>query len=244
MNLLFRGLLDLIYPPRCQVCRRFDPRPFCQSCWESIELIQPPVCRQCGAPLDPSATGPQECNDCRARQKSAIAWARSAGLYDGTLQRAILNLKYTGCRALAIPLAGLLVEAVRNLEDGQDSFDAVCPVPLHPQRQKERGFNQSELLAKYLCETAGLKMDKTIIQRIRPTLPQVMLPPKERGRNVRGAFALAPAADVAAKRILLIDDIHTTGSTLQECARVLQKGGAAAVCVLTLARPKPAWMAK
>jgi predicted amidophosphoribosyltransferase len=71
-----------------------------------------------------------------------------------------------------------------------------------------------------------------------------MLPPKERGRNVRGAFALAPAADVAAKRILLIDDIHTTGSTLQECARVLQKGGAAAVCVLTLARPRPAWMAK
>ncbi len=237
MNPFCRGLLDLFYPPRCQVCRRFAQEPLCPDCRAQIAFINPPVCRRCGIPLDPQAQGPEECLDCRKAQRQPITWARSMGLYEGSLRRAILAFKFLGRRALALPLADMLAS-----EGLDEAFDLACPVPLHPQRQRERGFNQSELLARYFCEKTGVSLRDGLLQRIRPTIPQVVLPAEHRAKNVRGAFSVSPQANIQGARILLIDDLYTTGSTLKECARVLQKGGAAAVCVLTLARPRPSWM--
>jgi ComF family protein len=240
MHPFWHGILDLLYPPRCQVCRCFNPQPFCTACLESIELIQPPMCRRCGTPFDPQATGPDECSDCRRDVSSPIAWSRSAGLYDGSLRKAILALKFLGRRSLAPALADLLASALPH----DATIDVVCPVPLHLHRLSERGFNQSELLAQYFCEQASLPHDPHFLYRARPTIPQVALPRQERGRNVRGAFALSDGKLAKDLHVLLIDDIHTTGSTLRECARILRKAGAAEVYVLTVARPRPAWMAR
>jgi ComF family protein len=192
--------------------------------------------------LDPQAKGPEVCLDCRRLQRHAITWARAAGIYQGPLQRAIVGLKFAGKRSLAIPLAGLLAGTMQNGLCKDLSFDFACPVPLHPERLKERGFNQSELIARYFCERTGIILNTALLQRIRPTIPQVLLPPEHRSRNVRGAFDLSPDAKAAGARVLLIDDVYTTGSTLRECARVLRRGGGAAVCVLTIARPRPPWM--
>jgi ComF family protein len=153
-----------------------------------------------------------------------------------------LNFKFAGRRVLAEPLAELLAETYRDGLCPEENFDLVSPVPLHPQRQKERGFNQSELLAEDFCQTTGLALAKDLLQRVRPTIPQVMLPRQERTKNVRGAFAVSDKVGVNGKDILLIDDIATTGATLKECAKILHKAGAEKVCVLTLARPRPPWM--
>jgi len=243
MHWLLRGVLDIFYPPRCQICRRFTPAPLCPHCLGQITLIQPPVCHHCGVPLDPLAKGPDKCLECLHSLSSPITWARSAGLYEGPLRQAILAFKFLGRRALTVPLADLLVGLLKNgLHGVHAAFDLACPVPLHPQRQKERGFNQSELIARYFCQQTGIRLETGLLQRTRPTIPQVMLPPGQRARNVRGAFSLSPQASAKGARILLIDDLYTTGSTLKECARVLRKGAAAEVYVITLARPRPSWM--
>jgi competence protein ComFC len=238
-----RAALDLFFPPRCQVCRRFAPVPICLDCQTDLRLIQPPLCEHCGLPLDPKAAGPALCRDCLAEKRSPIAWARAAGLYEGALRKAILALKFQGRRSLAPELAQMLVAAVQN--DALAAAappDLVCPVPLHPSRQAERGFNQSALLAHYFCERTGNELDCNLLFRTRPTIPQVALPRPERGRNVRGAFAVSEGKEIKGAKVLLIDDIYTTGSTLEECAHVLRRGGAADVYVLTLARPRPEWM--
>jgi predicted amidophosphoribosyltransferase len=103
MHPFLRELLDLFFPPRCQVCRRFAPQPFCSVCLNKVALVQPPLCRHCGLPLDPRATGPEECADCRSTKSSPFTWARSAGLYEGTLRKAILGLRATGDRR-ALPV--------------------------------------------------------------------------------------------------------------------------------------------
>jgi|WetSurMetagenome_2_1015567.scaffolds.fasta_scaffold103968_2 ComF family protein len=241
MYWFFRHLLDCLYPPRCQVCKQFAEEAFCAACREQVVRIKPPICRNCGLPLDPQATGPELCPDCR-EAPSPITWARAAGIYQGTLQQAILNFKFSGRRVLAKPLAGLLAETYGDGLCPKETFDAVGPVPLHPQRRKERGYNQSELLAEYFCRATGLELAKDLLQRVRPTLPQVMLPRPERAKNVRGAFAVRDKSAVTGKAILLIDDIATTGATIEECARVLTKAGAEKVCLLTVARPRPPWM--
>ena len=239
MHWLFRHLLDCVYPPRCQVCKQFSEEAFCAACREQIIPIKPPICRSCGLPLDPQATGPELCYECR-KTASPITWARAAGIYEGTLQQAILNFKFAGRRVLAKPLAELLAATYGDGLCPKESFDFVSPVPLHSERLKERGFNQSELLAEYFCQAVGKVITKDLLQRVRPTLPQVLLPRQERAKNVRGAFA-ANREIVTGKSILLIDDISTTGATLKECAKILQKAGAEKVCVLTLARPRPPW---
>jgi len=214
----------------------------CPDCRENIVFIERPICIRCGAPLDPGTKGPEECRECRERKRSYVDRFRGAGIYEGVLQKAVLNFKFDGRRSLARPLAELLAGVIESGLTGEAAFDFVCPVPLHPQRLKERGFNQSELLAKYFCEKTGSELRRGILVRTRPTIPQVMLPAGKRRTNVRGAFALGDGAEVKDARVLLIDDVYTTGATLQECARMLKKGGASAVSVLTVALPKPKWM--
>lgn len=247
MHWFWDGLLNLVFPPRCQVCLKFGRAAICDSCLAEIKVIEPPFCAICGRPFDPLAKAAPVCTQCRKRRWS-FQWARAYGTYEGTLREAIHRFKYSGKRVLAEPLGKMLAERAGDLtEVALEAIDLICPVPLYPARKKERGFNQAELLSKVLAERTGLPIEAGLLQRTRDTQPQVDLPAQDRARNVRGAFAAAAdagrqpsntAEQVKGKSILLVDDVLTTGATLNECAKMLRRAGASQVYVLTVARSR------
>ena len=169
--------------------------------------------------------------------------ARSSAYYEGPLAGAIRRFKYDGQLVLGKPLGQLMVDALRDGPASDlhaETLDVVCPVPLHESRLRERGFNQSEVLAEAVAGAIGKPL-RPLLERTRPTLPQVDLPAESRGENVRGAFEANLREVIAKQRVLLIDDLFTTGATMTECARVLRRAGAEEVRVFTLARPVPQW---
>lgn len=228
--------LDALFPPRCCACPAFTRARFCARHAPTALPITPPFCRVCAAPFDPLARRDARCAACR-EAKDSFQVARAAWIYDGAPRDAIHRFKYGGKSALAARLAPALLDLLRSDETLCDlTFDCLVPVPLHPRRERKRGFNQSELLARALAKELALPA-KNALQRTRATPPQVGLDAKARGHNVLGAFALHPRArGVQDQRILLVDDVYTTGSTLRECAGVLRRAGAQTVCALTLAR--------
>jgi ComF family protein len=241
MHPLLRGFLDLLYPPRCEACGQLRREPICADCLAAIERIAPPLCEVCGEPFDPLAQAAPRCTDCRGKRHS-FSLVRSAAYYTGPLAQAIKRFKYDCQMVLWRPLGRLMVESLSNgaAAVDADTTDLICPVPLHASRLRERGFNQSELLGEVVAEAIGRPI-KLLLERTRPTLPQVDLPAQSRAANVRDAFGPRLQEVIAEQRVLLIDDLFTTGATLAECARVLRRAGAADVRVLTLARPLPRW---
>jgi ComF family protein len=241
MHPLLRGALDLLYPPRCEACGELRREPICADCLAAIQRIAPPLCEVCGEPFDPLAQAAPRCADCRGRRHS-FSLARSAAYYTGPLAEAIKRFKYDCQMVLWRPLGRLMAESLGNGASAidPDTVDVICPVPLHLSRLRERGFNQSELLGEVIAEEFG-KPIKLLLERTRPTLPQVDLPAQSRAANVRDAFGPHLREVIAGQRVLLVDDLFTTGATLAECARVLRRAGAADVRVLTLARPLPRW---
>lgn len=241
MHPIWRGVLDLLYPPRCEVCGGLRRESICPDCWDEIERIGPPLCELCGAPFDPAAQGAPRCADCRGTRRS-FAMARSAAYYQGPLVDAIRRFKYDCQMVLWQPLGRVLVEALHNGAAALDpqSVDVVCAVPLHESRLRERGFNQSELLAEFVADRLPKPL-KPLLVKTRSTLPQVDLPAQSRAANVRDAFAADLHEVIKGQTVLLIDDLFTTGATMTECARVLKRAEAAEVRVLTLARPMPPW---
>jgi len=242
MHPLWRGMLDLLYPPRCEACGRLRREPICAECQAAIVRIAPPMCEVCGVPFDPRAQAAPRCEDCRGKRRP-FSVARSAAYYEGPLAEAIRRFKYHSQIVLAKPLGALMVEVLAS-SAGRDldamRVDVVCPVPLHRSRLRERGFNQSELLAQAISQATERPL-RSLLERTRPTLPQVDLPVGSRAQNVRGAFAPRLQEVIAGQRVLLIDDLFTTGATLTECARVLRQAGAEEVRVFTLARALPWW---
>lgn len=236
---MIRSFLDFLLPTSCSYCRSrvgSSPVPFfCAACWSDFSLIQGPVCPQCGRPFDSSealAYSPAHlCGSCR-QAPPQYDQALSAGQFEGPLREAVHVFKYRPCRALGSHLGAWMAGAILL----EPVIDAVMPVPLHSTRLRERGFNQALLLAHALCKAHGLTLSFDNLNRIRPTRPQVELSGEERVANVAGAFALRRPGEVSGRTVLLIDDVHTTGATLNECARVLKKAGAARVMALTLAR--------
>jgi ComF family protein len=241
MHPLLRGILDLLYPPRCEACGRLRRDPICAECRTQIEMIEPPFCQLCGEPFDPRAQGAPTCERCRGR-RLPFRLARSAAYYRRPLAGAIGRFKYDGQIVLARPLGDIMIEALSGAAGDIDppTVDVICPVPLHSSRQRERGFNQSQLLAEEISGVIG-KPVSTLLERVRPTAPQVDLPARARAQNVRRAFAAKEDAGIAGRAVLLIDDLFTTGATLTECSRALRTAGAADVRVFTLARPLPRW---
>ena len=235
MKALVRGLVQLVFPPRCGVCLAFGPEVLCALCRDAIERLQPPWCARCGAPTGlPHA-------EVFCRQPALIDTARSFGRYRSVLADAINALKFRGRRVLGPALGALLAEFVTR-DDGPPptpraltAVDAVCPVPLHHRRLAARGFNQVDALARAVGAACTVPVEP-LLRRIRPTDFQRTLTPRARLGNVRGAFARASGVSVQGARILLVDDLMTTGATLAECARVLRRGGAHTVVALTLAR--------
>ena len=227
--------LDLVFPALCPVCqatlaaRRRDP--LCGGCWEAIRRLGPPACARCGLPFAaPAAT--ELCGGC-ARERPAWDWALAAAEYEGAARDALHAFKFHGKRALARPLAALLLEQWGPALAAA-APEALIPVPLGRARERERGFNQAALVAERLGAALRVPLRPRWLVRARATQPQTDLGATERRANVRGAFAADTA--VAGRHVALVDDVLTTGATAAECARMLKAAGAARVGVLAVAR--------
>ena len=264
----FRNLcFDAIFPPRCaggteasRDCEKWSRDLFCAACAQTLQTLESnidemPLCNCCGASMKSAnaATLCADCRDNRYHQSPPFDAARSVYGYGGAIRPAIHRFKYDGKTALAKPLARLLTDYLRTSSTrsstrcvAPDEIDLIVPVPLHRFRQWQRGFNQSELLARHIGRELQIP-SREVLRRTRFTPPQVQLAREERQKNVQGAFALHDTAlrdtalrdtkhDISGATILLIDDVYTTGATLKECAQVLKNAGAKRVFVLTLAR--------
>jgi ComF family protein len=166
--------------------------------------------------------------------------ARALGAYEGSLREAIRRWKYEGKTRLTPFFAEWMAAGLKHFLES-DSFDLLLPVPLHTQRLRERGFNQALLLVKELSRRIGTPYEKTILQKKKPTVPQVNLSGGEREKGVRGAFHVMGEKDLEGRSVLLVDDVYTTGATVNECSKVLLRGGAKKVDVLTLAHAIKSW---
>ncbi len=234
------ALATAVLAPGCAVCGSILAEPLsgcvCGACWASIRPITPPVCDVCGDPLarQPQSPLPNPQSLCALclQHRATVDRARAIGEYDGTLREIIHALKYSGRRSLAKPLAALM--RVRGAEL-LTAADCVVPVPLHRRREYSRGFNQARELARHL----GLPVVHALARR-RHTRAQVELAADRRQANVADAFGLRRdwlgKASVRGMKVLLIDDVSTTGATLESCARVLKESGASDVFALTAAR--------
>jgi ComF family protein len=242
---LSRRILDLLFPPRCQCCEEFSSDLICAECRETITRIEPPFCETCGRPFDSAAQAARTCGDCRLAH-FRFDLARAVGTHTEALRRAIIAFKFHGRTRLRDPLAGMLTEYLRSphTDLDPDAVDVVVPVPLHDARLRWRGYNQSALLAGAVGGAIGKPVRCDLLVRQRETEPQIDLTPAQRRDNVRGAFAAPRSFAVRDRRVLLIDDVFTTGATLSECARVLKRAGATRVIALTLSRSRPDWDAQ
>jgi ComF family protein len=219
---LAAALLDLFFPPRCVQCHTLGNR-LCAACRADVVWIDSDRCRLCGLPA--GGTRPHACID-----TATLAFVRSAAVYGGPIRKALHALKYQADRLLADQLTGLCAE---HWALPKEQFDLLVPVPLGRRRESARGYNQSRLLAEALSRRGGIPVGADRLARSRETKSQVVLSHAERRENVAGAFA---ARNVAGISVLLIDDVCTTGATLQSCAEALVRAGALRVGAVTLAR--------
>ncbi|MBI4553514.1 MAG: ComF family protein [Candidatus Latescibacteria bacterium] len=203
----------------------------CVACAAQVHPIPSPYCERCSTPLDGEDA---VCRVCAGRSFSFVR-ARAAVTFDETVQTMIHLLKYRGRRALGRFLGRVLAEAAVR-EDWFREVDLLVPVPLHRSRARERGYNQSELLARGVADRADLPLATRLLTRHQSTRSQTTLTPAERAANVRGAFRVIAPHTVAGTRIALVDDVFTTGATFDSCAHALLDGGAAAVYALAVAR--------
>jgi len=232
----FHSLLDIIFPRFCAGCGKKAGDGFLYLCWDclaGIKTVQPPYCALCGDPVAGSVPEVYSCAAC-VRQRPYFDCARSACAYTGLLKEMILDFKYGAAVWLAHDLGSLLYACLRQNYNA-DNLDCITYVPLHRAKERTRSYNQSLLLAKEI----GGRLNRRVaacLARTEPTESQTHLTAPERAANVRNKFAARKGADLKDKNILLIDDVMTTGATVNECAHTLKKSGAREVLVLTVAR--------
>jgi len=230
------ALSSLFYPPVCVVCSgNAEPLEYlCANCQGRAPRITTPFCAKCSEPFLGAITQTFSCANCEHRLlhfDAAVAAYRSRGV----VRKLVHDFKYGRQRHLRFPLAEWLAETLRDPRLLGRTFDAIVPVPLHPARERERGFNQAALLADLLASRVARPV-RPVLERIRYTTTQTAYDRAERMENLRDAFRLRKNRDVRQLRVLLIDDVLTTGSTLSECARVLKAAGAISVHAATAAR--------
>ena len=230
------AIIDLLFPPHCVACHR-PGAWLCVDCLQTIEAIQPPVCQRCGLPLDEHQTASFSESICRRCQRTPLQLDRllAYAFYSGPLRQAIHQFKYEDLRGLAAPLGQLMAEGWRALAPRDLQPDLIVPVPLHPSRQRQRGYNQATLLAQELGASLQIPVVREVLVRIRATAPQVDLDAEQRQANVRDAFRCRDTS-LSGKRVLLIDDVCTTGSTLESACLALRETGTTSVWAYTLAR--------
>ena len=233
----FHALLDVILPPICHICHSFIPDAgkihICPTCRDLLPLVSSPLCPLCGIPF--SGTGSDHrCGTCLTHTPHFDS-ARAHFLYEGAIRDLIHSFKYSHKTHLRNPLALLALEGMSGFLADQNPH-LLIPVPLHRTRLRQRGFNQAVLLVRAISRHLSLPMLTDALARTRSTEPQIDLSATERRMNVSGAFTVGRPDLVAGKRILLLDDVMTTGSTMDECAKELKKAGADAVIAATIAR--------
>lgn len=235
MKLIIKSLLDFILPPRCPLCLRLtdlpDPHTLCPSCLSGVTLISPPICTKCGIPFATQAEESHLCGRCLVRM-SSYDTARALLTFSSSTRTAIHAFKYENKAYLSKTLLGLMERSPLGLSFHQ--YDILVPVPLHRNRLRARGYNQALLLCREISQRYGVPVDERLLRRIRDSAPQIELMGVEREQNVKGVFSLGK--DPAEKTILLVDDVLTTGATVNECASVLRRGGAKRIDVFTIAR--------
>jgi ComF family protein len=231
--------LAFVYPEACQICgeaRATSAEGFvCAECWRQVRFIRPPFCERCGLPFEGDITTSFECANCCEMELHFVS-ARSAVVAKGMVLDVIHRYKYSRALWFENFLADLLIrEAAPVLR--KEKWDWIVPVPLHISKQREREFNQAECLARHLSRAIDVPINKRLLRRVTATRTQTLLTRPERAENVRKAFALRERGrKLGGERIVLLDDVFTTGATTSACARVLREAGAGEVCVWTVAR--------
>ncbi len=247
----------MVFPTGCSLCGEeltgFAWVGICRMCWGSLERWAGPICVRCGIPFPserPWDSSDFLCAECR-RSEHAFDLARSYGLYSGKLRALILQLKFRRRERLGRRLGELLHPVWSSIDESAAEVPPILmPVPLHRTRERERGFNQAELLARGLAQGFIRRLGKAhkgqaprvethCLRRLRPTLPQTGLDTRARQENVRGVFAVTSPERVRDRLAVLVDDVMTTGATASACAGALKRAGARQVVVLTLARATP-----
>ncbi|MCL6480294.1 MAG: ComF family protein [Firmicutes bacterium] len=239
------SLAAILFPANCRVCEQLLEQaariPVCPDCLNQVQRITEPICARCGRPLFTAATLTENflCRLCR-QGRFAFQLVRSYAVYDDLLVRLIILLKHHGIKPLGAWCAQRLLELTPTYPDVARA-EAIVPVPLHPLRLRERGYNQAEWIARPLARQLGIPLQTNLLARVKPRPEKLKLTRRERWEAVRGAFATTDPAKVDNLRVLLVDDVFTTGATLDACARALLRTGAAQVMALTVGRVVPRW---
>lgn len=235
-----QNLINILLPPRCIKCGKIlsERNGLCAECFNKIRFISAPMCYHCGRPFTTTENlkfaKPQLCGECLKQKKFLFALKRSTFIYDDESKNLILDLKFRDKTAYTETLANFLYTAGADI--WAQNPDILVPVPIHRRRLLTRRYNQCALLANCLSTKIGIPTDCRSLIRARNTVPQVELSGRARRTNLKNAFKVKYPQNIKGKRIVLIDDVSTTGSTLNECAKVLHKAGAEAIYALTLAR--------
>lgn len=235
MKKYFNVILNTIFPLKCEVCRRQLPlvaeARICESCRGKILPIGDNFCRKCGKSLQIVT---DFCVDCQGNDTLYYESIKAAGIYHGVLRETIHAFKYERRSCLGSALGDFMLSSFQR-HFSLNSLDKLVPVPLHKKQYRQRQYNQSEILAKNLSRSTGIPVAADTLARIRETRPQFTLNKQERAHNIRNSFAVKNKAWLQEAKVLVIDDICTTGSTINECARILKQSGAKEVHGLVLA---------
>jgi len=230
--------VSFLYPEICQVCKSERAGRaggfVCETCRGKLRFLEPPYCDRCGLPHEGAITAAYECGQCQTTRPH-FSKARSAVVARDPILEIIHQYKYNRAVWFEPFLADLLVRRAAG-EVKPERWDLIVPVPLHSTKEREREFNQAERLARHLSADSGVPMDTRLVRRVLATRTQTLLSREERLVNMRRAFALVKGRALSGQRIVLVDDVFTTGATTSSCARTLKEAGAAEVCVWTVAR--------
>lgn len=232
-------ILDLLFPAACHACRgelRKSAIPFfCEACWSGIRPLEGPFCPQCGKPFSSSSalsfSPGHRCGDCRSAPPFFDRMTTPYS-FDGVLAKGLFLYKYNRKVALASPLSALILPFLESI----GKIDLILPVPLHPERLREREFNQSLLLGNILGREFKKPLKERLLIKVKPTEHQMKLNRRDRRKNLKHSFAVSDPKKIAEKRVLLVDDVFTTGATMNECAKVLKKAGCREVAGCAIAR--------
>lgn len=238
LNKLQNAISRFIFSDLCSLCKKqiadfSEDIKICKECSDDLEFISEPMCVKCGKPFIGNIQTAHTCGEC-IKKTRYYNKARSVFVYDGVIKNGIIDYKFFRNVTLAKFFEQYLLDYIKY--ELNNEYDVIIPVPLHKKRLRERRFNQSLFIVRSAPKYNQIKVDNSSLKRIKYTEPQLKLKGAERRKNVRGAFKVDDARNIYGKRVLLVDDIFTTGSTVDECAKVLMLAGAYSVDVLTLAK--------
>ncbi len=237
---LLQKIINFILPPRCLICGKVldSNKGVCDSCISKIEFINDNICYRCGHPLTEAISASKDkhflCGNCIKSNKNIFRLSRSACVYDDFSKKLILDFKFYDKTDLSSFLAKMLYVCSKDIFDA--GVDIIIPVPLHYTRLIKRRYNQSALMAKELSKLTNIPVDYTTVIKSKKTRPQVECKGNERLKNLQGAFEIKDISKLKNKRVLLIDDVLTTGSTLKECSKAILKSKPKSIDWLTVTR--------